>query len=148
MQAIFSLWQIGSSCNPQRFGGSSSVKAYEVASNEIGISLKIGVSQSVFVFLSGILDWFIAYLPFAVSSGYTSEDDRLCEMSSSSGSRGQMVVRESLEDDGRRRIKSTHIYTYCQSLASLSYLRSVHYNLRGFLSLSLLAEQSCFRLLK
>jgi hypothetical protein len=37
--------------------------AYDVASNEIGISRKIGVSHGFSVFFSGISDWFIALPP-------------------------------------------------------------------------------------
>jgi hypothetical protein len=41
--------------------------AYDVASNEIGISRKIGVSHSFSVFFSGVFDWFMV---FASLGGY------------------------------------------------------------------------------
>jgi hypothetical protein len=46
----------------QRFKGSSSAKEYEVASNEIGISRKVGVSQTSFVPFSCLFGAFMTVI--------------------------------------------------------------------------------------
>jgi hypothetical protein len=49
----------GNYASPQRFNGSSSAKEYEVASNEIGISRKVGVSQIPFALFSCLFGAFM-----------------------------------------------------------------------------------------
>jgi hypothetical protein len=52
--------------SPQRFNGSSSAKEYEVASNEIGISRNVGVSQIPSALFSGLFDEFMTVFLTAI----------------------------------------------------------------------------------